>query len=205
VSEGALAMEDRWPEAAPAGAPGGTGGEAPDTELVSGCQHGDEAAFRLLLHRYRGRALFLAAQILRDHAEAEDVVQEAFLKVFHAIRDFRGQSSFYSWLYRIVVNLCMDRTRRASSRQTVPLDEEWDTHYSGTGGDTRLQVEALLARLSPEMRATLLLREVVGLSYDEIARELDVPIGTVRSRLNAAREQFRRLWVEAEAGEEEAG
>lgn len=209
MSEEALAMEDRRPEAPPADAgrvpaPGvGAGGEeAGDAELVLGCQRGDEAAFRVLLRRYRGRAVFLAAQILRDRTEAEDVVQEAFLKVFRSISGFRGQSSFYSWLYRIVVNLCMDRRRRVSAQRTVPLDEEWDAPSGGGWGETRLQVEALLGRLSPEMRVTLLMREVVGLSYDEIARELEVPIGTVRSRLSAAREQFRRLWVQMEAGEE---
>jgi RNA polymerase sigma-70 factor (ECF subfamily) len=196
VRECVVAMEGRWPEAPPVEA------TAEERRLVRRCQLGEEAAFRELLQQYRGRAVYLAAQILRDRTEAEDVVQEAFLRVFRSIGQFRGQSSFHSWLYRIVVNLCMDRGRRASWRSTVPLDEDWDQGRSADWGETRLQVEALLTRLSDDMRVTLLLREVVGLSYAEIALELDVPVGTIRSRLSAAREQFRRLWLQLEAGEE---
>jgi RNA polymerase sigma-70 factor (ECF subfamily) len=126
------------------------------------------------------------------------VVQEAFLRVFRSLHRFRGEAGFYTWLYRIVVNLCLDRRRRSAARLTVPLDEEWDGEKPAWS-ETRLQVEALLARLGPELRVTLLLRETAGLSYDEIAYELRIPIGTVRSRLWAAREQFRRLWLEMEA------
>jgi RNA polymerase sigma-70 factor (ECF subfamily) len=170
-----------------------------ERELVRGCQRGDESAFRELLRRHRSRAVYMAAQILRDRTEAEDVAQEAFLQVFRSIQKFRGDASFSSWLYRIVVNLCLDRGRRAVGRMTVPLDEERDLEAAGGAWETRLQVEALLGRLSGELRITLLLREVGGLSYEEIARELKIPVGTVRSRLSAAREQFRRLWERMEA------
>jgi RNA polymerase sigma-70 factor, ECF subfamily len=181
---------------------------AEEREWVRRCRQGDEEAFRALLRRYRGRALFLAAQILRDRTEAEDVVQEAFLRVFRSIRKFRGDASFYSWLYRIVVNLCLDRGRRAPARSTVLLDEEQDVSDAAApveqdergAVETRLQVHALLAQLGEDLRVTLLLREVVGFSYVEIAEQLGVPIGTVRSRLSAAREQFRRLWERMEAG-----
>jgi RNA polymerase sigma-70 factor (ECF subfamily) len=84
----------------------------------------------------------------------------------------------------------------------VPLDDDWDQGRAADWGETRLQVEALLTHLSDELRVTLLLREIVGLSYAEIALELDVPVGTIRSRLSAARDQFRRLWLQMEAGEE---
>lgn len=177
-----------------------------EREWVRRCRQGDEAAFRELLRRYRGRALFLAAQILRDRTEAEDVVQEAFLRVFRSIRKFRGDASFYSWLYRIVVNLCMDRGRCVPSRRTVALDPDQDVsdaaasreRFEPESVETRLQVHALLDQLGDELRVTLLLREVAGLSYAEIAEQLGVPIGTVRSRLSAAREQFRRLWERME-------
>jgi RNA polymerase sigma-70 factor, ECF subfamily len=178
-----------------------------EREWVRRCRQGDEAAFRELLRRYRGRALFLASQILRDRTEAEDVVQEAFLRVFRSIGKFRGEASFFSWLYRIVVNLCMDRGRRAPVRRTVDLDPEQDlsdavaspAHAEPEAVETRLQVHALLAQLGEDLRVTLLLREVAGLSYAEIAEQLGVPIGTVRSRLSAAREQFRRLWEQMES------
>jgi RNA polymerase sigma-70 factor (ECF subfamily) len=174
---------------------------AEEREWLRRCREGDERAFRALLSRYRGRALYLAARMLGDGADAEDVVQEAFLRVFRSIRAFRGDARFHSWLYRIVVNLCLDRLRSRPPCPTLSLDD--DQHVlspPGTGSpdsawETRLRVEALLARLSPELRATLLLREMGGLSYEEIARELRIPVGTVRSRLSAAREQFRRLWL----------
>jgi RNA polymerase sigma-70 factor (ECF subfamily) len=195
-------MESRWETGAPEQdaeavltPPIGAGAE--ERELIRRCQSGEEAAFRELLRRYRGRAVFLAGHFLGDWNEAEDVVQEAFLRVFRSIRSFRGDAGFYSWLYRIVVNLCRDRGRRAGARATVPLDETRDADDSGDWGATRLHVEALLSRLSDELRVTLLLREMVGLSYAEIAEELEVPVGTVRSRLSAAREQFRRLWEES--------
>src|SRR5207249_6176764 len=156
-----------------------------EAALVRRCQQGDESAFRELMRRHRGRAVYLAAQILRDRTEAEDVVQEAFLKVFRSIGRFRGEASFYSWLHRIVINLCLDRTRRASSRTTLLLDEERDEETVGGAWETRLQVEALLAQLSQELRVTLVMREIGGLSYEEIARELRIPVGTVRSRLSA--------------------
>jgi len=180
---------------------------AEEREWVRRCRQGDEAAFRDLMRRYRGRALFLASQILRDRTEAEDVVQEAFLRVFRSIGKFREEASFYSWLYRIVVNLCMDRGRRAPVRRTVDLDPDQDlsdavaspAHAEAEAVETRLQVHALLAQLGDDLRVTLLLREIAGLGYAEIAEQLGVPIGTVRSRLSAAREQFRRLWEQMES------
>jgi RNA polymerase sigma-70 factor, ECF subfamily len=193
VTESVRAMESRWERSVP------VEGAAEERELVRRCQQGDESAFRELLRRHRSRAVYLAAQILRDRTEAEDVVQEAFLQVFRSIRKFRCDASFYSWLYRIVVNLCLDRSRRQSGRITVPLDEEREEGSGAGGWETRLQVDSLLARLGDELRVTLILREVAGLSYEEIARELKIPVGTVRSRLSAAREQFRRLWERMEA------
>jgi RNA polymerase sigma-70 factor (ECF subfamily) len=172
---------------------------AEEREWIRRCRQGDEDAFRSLLHRYRGPATYLAAQILGDATEAEDVVQEAFLHVFRSLHRFRGDASFYSWLYRIVVNLCLSRMRRKSRRRCIPLEEiSRDHEGAAPSWDTRLQVETLLASLSEEIRVTLLLREVAGLSYAEIAEELEIPVGTVRSRLNAGREQFRRRWEQAE-------
>ncbi len=193
MTESARLMEGRWGRSLPAE------GMAEERELVRRCQQGDESAFRELLRRHRSRAVYLAAQILRDRTEAEDVAQEAFLQVFRSIRKFRGEASFSSWLYRIVVNQCLDRARRRCAHPTAPLDEDQDAAPALKEWEMRLQVESLLARLGDELRITLLLREVGGLSYEEIARELRIPIGTVRSRLNAAREQFRRLWERMEA------
>jgi RNA polymerase sigma-70 factor (ECF subfamily) len=186
-------MEVPWARAQPADA------EAEEPVLVCRCQQGDDSAFRELMRRHRGRAVYLAAQILQDRTEAEDVVQDAFLKVFRSIDRFRGEASFYSWLHRIVINLCLDRTRLASSRKTFLLDEVLDEDRGSGAWETRLQVETLLSQLSDDLRITLVMREVAGLSYQEIACKLKIPVGTVRSRLSAAREQFRRLWEKMEA------
>src|SRR6266852_3349054 len=131
-------MDGPWEKPLPADA------AAEDPALVRRCQRGDEDAFRELMRLYRGRAVYLAAQVLRDRTEAEDVVQEAFLRVFRSIGKFRGDASFYSWLYRIVLNLCMDRSRLASSHTTLGLDEDRDEDPLPTTWETRLQVESLL-------------------------------------------------------------
>jgi RNA polymerase sigma-70 factor, ECF subfamily len=163
---------------------------------------GDELAYRWLLARYRQRAVRLAAHVLRRPGEAEDVAQEAFIRAFSRLRDFRGEGCFFSWLARIVVRLCLDRRRCARwhtelSSDTCPAGK-WFVSGAETGEvDLRLVVERLLDSLSPPMRAALVLRELEGLEYEEIAQALRIPVGTVRSRLNAARAQFRRRWEEA--------
>ena len=169
-----------------------------EPQMVRRCQAGEEYAFRELMRRYRGRAVYLATQILRDPHEAEDVAQEAFLRVFRSIRKLRAGVSFNSWLYRIVVNLCLDRRRRAAP-PTVSLEECTELAAAAEPPETRLQIDALLSQLSEELRVTLLLRVTAQLSYAEIARELRVSVGTVGSRLNAAREQLRALRDQSES------
>ena len=160
---------------------------------------GDEAGYRGLLEQYRERAVRLAAHVLRSSSEAEDVAQEAFIRAFRNLRSFRGESRFYTWLYHIVVRVCLDRRKRAWWQREVQPDlsraEEWAVFTGAT--DNRVLVEALLDRLTPPMRAALVLRELEGLAYEEIAVVLEIPVGTVRSRLNSARAQFRTLWEAA--------
>lgn len=161
------------------------------------CAQGDERAIRWVLHRYRDRVVRLAAHVLHNPREAEDVAQEAFVKAFRQISQFRGESGFYAWLYRIVINLCLDRMRRKCATSEMSLDEGVLPSVAATTPDMekRLAVEQVLNSLSPPMRAALVLREVEGLEYAEIAIVLNIPVGTVRSRLNTAREQFRRRWM----------
>jgi RNA polymerase sigma-70 factor (ECF subfamily) len=162
---------------------------------------GDVVAFEWLATRYRDRAVRLAAHILRQPEEAEDLVQEAFLRAFVQIGGFRGDAAFYTWLYRILVRLCLNRMRRPywhrereqlSARMADPTGQPGPEQYAD-----RLMIETLLHRLTPPQRAVLVLREVEGLDYQEIADTLEIPVGTVRSRLNAARSQFRVLWQRA--------
>ena len=172
-------------------------------------QAGDEAAFRWLLGRYRSRVVRLAAHILRREGEAEDVAQEAFLRAFRRLPGFRGEGRFSAWLFGIAVRLCLDRRRSARWTREVPEDDAPASFFSPNSAedstDTRLLVGTLLDRLSPPMRAALVLRELEGLDYDEIAATLGVPVGTVRSRLHAARAQFRALWTTALKEEDEEG
>ena len=139
----------------------------------------------------------LAAHVLHNSREAEDVAQEAFVKVFRQIGQFRGDSGFYAWLYRIVINLCLDRMRRKCVTAEMPMEEGAMPLLSSPAPDMekRLAVEQVLNSLTAPMRAALVLREVEGLEYAEIAAVLQIPVGTVRSRLNTAREQFRRRWT----------
>ena len=161
------------------------------------CATGDERAIRWILHRYRDRVVRLATHVLHNSREAEDVAQEAFVKAFRQIDQFRGESGFYAWLYRIVINLCLDRMRRKSASSEIPLEERTLTMPTQARPDMekRIMVEQILNSLTPPMRAALVLREVEGLEYAEIAEVLNIPVGTVRSRLNTAREQFRRRWT----------
>ena len=159
---------------------------------------GDEAAYRWLLDRYRARAVRLAAHVLRHGGEAEDVAQEAFIKTFRRLPSFRGEGRFSPWLFGIVVRLCLDRRRSARWARELSADDAPTPSSPADDPDTRLLVGVLLDRLSPPMRAALVLREMEGLDYDEIAQTLGIPVGTVRSRLHAARAQFRALWTATE-------
>lgn len=165
---------------------------------VARARLGEEAAYRWLLSRYRDRAVRLASHVLRRPQDAEDVAQEAFIRAFRNLHQFRGEGRFYTWLYHIVVRICLDRRRMAWWRSEVPLEPDCAGPMPPRQeSDSRMMVEALLDRLAPAMRAALILRELEGLEYEEIAAVLRIPVGTVRSRLHSARAQFRALWEAA--------
>jgi len=178
--------------------------EREEAAWVERARAGDEAAYRWLLARYRARVVRLAAHVLRREGEAggeaEDVAQEAFLRAFRRLPSFRGEGRFSAWLFGITVRLCLDRRRSARWTRESPEGSAPPPSSSpapSDAADTRLLVGALLDRLSPPMRAALVLREMEGLDYDEIAATLGIPVGTVRSRLHAARARFRALWTAA--------
>ena len=168
---------------------------------------GDEAGYRRLLECYRGRILRLCRATLGSSVDAEDAAQEAFIRAFRSLGQYQASGSFYAWLCRIAVRACTDRKRL---RSAPALQCAWMDESAGNSEDksdavqTAIVVRDLLARLSPPMRAALALRELDGLEYEEIAVVLNVPVGTVRSRLNAARAQFRVLWEAAMREEPEA-
>lgn len=158
---------------------------------------GDESAMTMLMDRHRRRLLRVAANVLRDGNEAEDVAQEAFLKAFREIGKLREDAAFSGFLYRICVRLCMDRLR---SRRPEPGIVDSPTPCQGPNVENKVVIEELLNRLTPDLRLTLVLREMEQFSYDEVAEAMGVPVGTVRSRLHTARERFRQIWLEATKG-----
>jgi RNA polymerase sigma-70 factor (ECF subfamily) len=175
--------------------------------LIQRCLAGDVDAFEPLVEKYRQRVWRLAYQILHDREEAWDCAQEAFVRAFHSLSSFRGQSAFYTWLFRITVNLATDRHRargaqaRAFGAERVP-EEEWarPTPDPGTRPDQaaaraeqRERITEALDALPPKARTIIILSDVEGLSYREIADVLNCPIGTVMSRLHNARQRLKAL------------
>jgi RNA polymerase sigma-70 factor (ECF subfamily) len=169
---------------------------AQERQWVGRCRAGDETALACLIARHRNRLVRTASNLLRDRHEAEDVAQEAFLKAFRELAKLRDDRAFSGYLYRICVRLCMDRLRLKR-----PELVEFDSAQPHQGGnvENRVVIEKLLAQLPPDLRTTLVLREMEQLSYEEVAELMRVPVGTVRSRLHTARERFRKMWIEAVA------
>jgi len=179
---------------------------ADDATLVAACAQHEPGAFQEMLSRYRRPAITLAYQMLGNTEDAEDVAQEAFVRVFQGIPRFRGQSAFSTWLYRIVTNLCLGNRRRRKA--TVGLESVKEPRSSDSPSKTVTQAlvtRQVLDTMTPDLRAILLLRDQEGLSYSEIAEALRLPLGTVRSRLSKARMAFRQIWNGlSEGGEEQS-
>jgi RNA polymerase sigma-70 factor (ECF subfamily) len=183
--------------------------EPSDRELVGRCQCGELEAYEILVHRYRPRIYSLAFSMLRNETDATDVAQEAFVRAWQAIRKFKNNASFYTWLYRITTNLCIDFCRRRDRRATTPYEETVDpdtdanaaeppsTNASPTDevlrAELRRQIDDALLELTPEHRAVIHLREYEGLEYSEIAKAVGCSIGTVMSRLHYARKHLQRI------------
>lgn len=175
-----------------------------DQELVERVQRGDKQAFGLLVQKYQRKLGRLLSRMIRDQAEVEDVVQEAFIKAYRALPNFRGESAFYTWLYRIGINTAKNYLVAMGRRPQVVAEievEDAENYDSGTElrtsdtPETELMskqvaqtVNETVAALPEELRTAITLREIEGLSYEEIATLMGCPIGTVRSRIFRARE-----------------
>lgn len=175
----------------------GDGTIVDDAGLVRRSKRGDRDAFGRLVSRYQAQVYRLVRGILGDAAESEDVTQEVFLKAYGNLGRFRGDSSFYTWLYRIAVNEAIRARRRRRGpllADSLPEIEAPRPEEPAEGGPTLAALERLLGRLSDEFRTIVVLRDLEGLSYQEIAETLEIPIGTVESRLFRARRELRELW-----------
>lgn len=175
-----------------------------DQQLVERAQQGDKHAFELLVSKYQRKLGRLLSRFVRDAAEVEDVTQEAFVKAYRALPSFRGDSAFYTWLYRIGINTA--KNYLASVGRRVPTNTGYDSQEAETFDESEQlrdfntpenllmskqiahTVNQSMDRLPEELRAAIVLREIEGMSYEDIARIMDCPIGTVRSRIFRARE-----------------
>ena len=175
-----------------------------DRQLVTRAQGGDKQAFSLLVEKYQRKLARLLSRFIRDPAEVEDVTQEAFIKAYRALPAFRGDSAFYTWLYRIGINTAknylMAMGRRAPTSTEVEAEEAEGFEEGEQLRDINTPESVLLSKeiaetvnstiekLPEELRTAIQLREIEGMSYEDIARVMDCPIGTVRSRIFRARE-----------------
>lgn len=185
-----------------------------ESELISRTRAGDTAAFAELIRDYEDRVYGLCFRMCRNRADAEDLAQEAFVRAFHSLEKFDGRARFYTWLFRIAVNVSISERRR-SARRPMKLATDLGRSGAGTGSarddglgrhaaddvsveDAAMQKEqaeivlAALAELDEEQRCIITLRDMQSLGYDEIAEVMDIPLGTVKSRLHRARLALRR-------------
>jgi len=185
-----------------------------DAPLVARAAAGDGDAFAGLYETHRERVYRLAYRYVHNQQDALDLCQEVFVRAFESLTRFKGESRFSTWLMRIATNTCIDHLRHSRVRQAAELDEQWVT------GDARLPgrrstpapergldrqelgaaIEAAIAQLSPEHRAVFVLHEIEGLTYQEIAETVGIPVGTVMSRLHYARKRLQGLlaWYKRE-------
>jgi len=181
----------------------------PDRELVDRARDGSQEAFADLVRRYQVRIFNLARVSTRNDADAEDVAQEIFVRVYRGLRSFRGDSAFRTWLYRIAVNVTRTRAGRPSlfgwfrrvEPEEVggadPLDALPGTDAVEDSVAYRDAIDHALGRLTPDLRMAVTLRDIEGLEYREIADVLGVPVGTVMSRISRGREKLRPILAEA--------
>jgi RNA polymerase sigma-70 factor (ECF subfamily) len=181
-----------------------------DLELVARSQAGDTSAFSELVTRYRNRAYAMIYNMVRNEQDAWDLAQDGFLKAWKSINRFRGQSSFYTWLYRILMNVTIDAMRRKQIEGGTEFDDQIGLQNIAPGAATapksemepadrmsdkeiRQRIDEAIARLSPEHRTAIVMREIDGLEYTEIAEQMGCSLGTVMSRLFYARKKLQAL------------
>lgn len=181
-----------------------------DLDLVARCQRGDAQAFNELVTRYRSRAFAMIYHMVRNEQDAWDLAQDGFLKAWKNIGRFRGQSSFYTWLYRILMNVSIDWLRKKHVESGTEFDDSIGLKNVAPGAATlphvdlqpaarlsdkeiRGRVDEAVSRLTPEHRAVIVMREMDGLDYQEIANAMECSIGTVMSRLFYARKKLQTM------------
>ena len=188
-------------------------GEMSDLELVKRCQAGDTRAFDALVTKYRNRIYSMAYHIIQNETEAWDISQEAFIKAWRAMGSFKSDATFYTWLYRITHNVCYDWMRKKKFESDGEFDDSEKEHRVAAGAEAvprgaprpdqarknaelKVQIDWAISQLSADHRQIILLKEMDGLSYQEIADVMKCSLGTVMSRLFYARKKLQELLKE---------
>jgi RNA polymerase sigma-70 factor (ECF subfamily) len=174
-----------------------------ETELISRCQRGDQEALKGIFEKYQKKVYRIAFGVVRQREEALDIVQEVFIKLFRSIKNFKGRSQFYTYLYRMTMNTAIDHARKTGKQPMSSLDEEGSFEPSDEleKGPERIllqkeleeRVKLAMEKLPPEQRAAIIFKDVEGLSYQEMAEAMGCSIGTVMSRLHYGRKRMQEL------------
>lgn len=181
-----------------------------DEDLVERAQKGDMDAFDQLVRRYEAKIYSVSYRFMGNHADAGDLAQDTFIRMYQSLPNFRGDSSFSTWLYRVAANACRDELRKRQRRRSVSMDElmaasptkvpaaaaQDSPEETAQRHETQRQVQGCLDELSPDHRLILVLREIQDLSYEEIAGILDCSLGTVKSRISRARNALKEKMKE---------
>lgn len=173
-----------------------------EQKLIEKASGGDASAFNRLMANHEKRMYAVALRMFANREDAQDCLQEAMLRVYRSIGSFKGQSSFSTWLYRITMNTCLDELRRKKNKQSASLDnlleQGWSPADESAGpeqhavrNELKQELQSAIRELPEDMRSAVVLRDVQGFAYDEIAQVLNVNVGTVKSRISRAREKLR--------------
>ena len=181
-----------------------------EDRLIERAMSGDARAFSELMSLHEKRMYAVAVRMCGNHEDAQDCLQEAMLRIFRAISGFKAQSSFSTWVYRITMNTCLDELRRRKSRPGTSLDGLLDAGWSPTDerdtpekhavrSEQMRKLHAFIRELPEDMRAAVILRDIQGMSYEDIATALDTNVGTIKSRISRGREKLReKITAQAE-------
>lgn len=176
--------------------------ELDERKLIERASGGDAAAFNRLLEAHERRMYAVALRMCGNREDAQDCLQEAMLRVYRAMGSFKGQSSFSTWVYRITMNTCLDELRKKKNKQATSLDSLLDTGWSPSDDSSAPEKHAVqnevrkclhdaIRELPEDMRSAVVLRDIHGLSYEEIAQSLDINVGTIKSRISRGRGKLR--------------
>jgi len=175
--------------------------------LVGRAVKGDTSAFETLMEHHEGRIYAIALRMCGNREDAQDCAQEAMLRIYHALDRFKGQSSFATWVYRVTMNSCLDELRKRKVRAATSLDSMLESGWSPQAtesdqpevqalrGEQRDRILAAIASLPEDMRTVIVLRDIQGFSYEQIADILNANIGTIKSRISRGREKLREILV----------